>query len=334
MTLSAADREGGDWQLRKPLRSQAVLSLFNDLAHWLQEEEGRGRQSEGEVRVWLGQPSLQDALTWIVSQGQPAVLRLNDEKLLAIDPAAGRYASSAGAHTLFTTMSAGQVGISPAPDWESATRLVPGATAPRKFAELQWISCLRGGPSTPLAEDAPVRLSRWPNFTQLPHSYHHLRLAALLTGGSATPAQVARASGQPLAEVNRFLSACAAIGLLAAEASAAPPPPKPAPVPVAELEPEAGIEPEVPLAPEVAVDPELPAEAQIVVQPEIALHSEAPPVQVEAPVATGPAERPALRIPERPVADISAPLPVPATLLRAERAGILRGLLRRLGIAA
>jgi len=90
----------------------------------------------------------------------------------------------------------------------------------------------RGQLSGTLDASATYRLRAWPDFGRFGARPEHLRLSALLTAGSHGRDELVAALGPatPTAaeNVNRFLNACAASGLLRAEHRVAPPPRAPA----------------------------------------------------------------------------------------------------------
>ena len=76
--------------------------------------------------------------------------------------------------------------------------------------------------------DVRVRLRRWPDFGHLGAHRPHFAIAAHMSRTAWAADDLARASGQDLADVRAFLNACGLCGLLDIEAGAAPaPPPEP-----------------------------------------------------------------------------------------------------------
>lgn len=73
--------------------------------------------------------------------------------------------------------------------------------------------------------DVRVRLRRWPDFGHLGAHRPHFAIAAHMSRTAWAADDLARASGQDLADVRAFLNACGLCGLLDIEAGAAPAPP-------------------------------------------------------------------------------------------------------------
>jgi hypothetical protein len=80
--------------------------------------------------------------------------------------------------------------------WRAGLRMVPDADMP-------WFK-----------DDIALRLKRWPDFGRLGAQKSHLALAALLTKASWRSDALLEASGQTLAELQSFVSACGLSGLL------------------------------------------------------------------------------------------------------------------------
>jgi hypothetical protein len=80
----------------------------------------------------------------------------------------------------------------------------------------------------PFADDAPVRLTRWPDFGRLAPTPLHLQLAARLTRRAHRVDELAEAVQAPAADVRAFVNACALCGLVAAAPAAAASDPPPA----------------------------------------------------------------------------------------------------------
>ncbi len=82
---------------------------------------------------------------------------------------------------------------------------------------LRWIALLHA-PLAEIADRLPhpahARLSGLPGFTYLPHSLQHMRMAAWLTKHSASPQELADIVSVDEETAQRFLGACAALGLL------------------------------------------------------------------------------------------------------------------------
>ncbi len=95
--------------------------------------------------------------------------------------------------------------------WRIGLRMVPNHSMP-------W-----------LQSDAVLRLKRWPDFGRLGTHKAHLALAALMTKASWRTDALLETSGQPLDEVQSFLSACGVCGLLDIEHVAVPAAAPPAP---------------------------------------------------------------------------------------------------------
>lgn len=79
-----------------------------------------------------------------------------------------------------------------------------------------------------MPESARVRLTRWPNLSDMPISLDHVRMTAMLGNGYATAAELAATAGVDLAIARSTLNAFGVVGILRAapgatpEASAAP----------------------------------------------------------------------------------------------------------------
>lgn len=76
------------------------------------------------------------------------------------------------------------------------------------------MSASRGMPLADIARASEVGLKKLPDFKILPHYEWQRRLAELMAGKPAAPAQLASAMGRPIEDIFDFLNAAAELGLL------------------------------------------------------------------------------------------------------------------------
>ncbi len=86
----------------------------------------------------------------------------------------------------------------------------------RPLVELRWLAALEGHEPSSSTLPNRFRLTRWPDFAQLPHDDAHLTLAALLSGQVLTLQSAAHLCDADPAAVGAFLAACQACGYLVA----------------------------------------------------------------------------------------------------------------------
>lgn len=195
--------------LRHPFRVMQLLSVLDDVAELLAASPGRGR---GDPSRWSGAESLRALMpqsgnaAWNVARTP-----IGEEVWL------GHGLVRAAARTL-ARLRAG--------DLELAA-FHPTATSPPADAlaiaacDFAWYVGLSGPARLApwLAVDAAYRLRRWPDFGRLGASTGMLELCAMSTVRAWTPAALIEASGQPPADVHRFLGASSLAGLLVANGS-------------------------------------------------------------------------------------------------------------------
>lgn len=292
VAFTSATSAPHNWVLRKPLRSQSIVTLFNDLAVWLRPREGARVENQASQNdtAWTVAENLATAIELVLKQQQPAVLRYSDSTWIAMCPELKVFVSSIGLHTLFQQLTPDKVNLHLVNDWEFAKGMIPNGAAQtaRNWNELLWVAHLRTNTAraATIPVDRQVHLKRWPNFTVLPHAPQHLRLAAMFTNRTLTLQQAATVTSVPVNEVRLFVSACVAADLIA--------------------------EPEAPVSAVAPVSPAIPADRAAV----------SPQLPSMAPAAVSPMK------PASP-APVHAP---PPPQQQQKRAGLLRGLLNRLGI--
>jgi hypothetical protein len=86
----------------------------------------------------------------------------------------------------------------------------------RPLIELRWVAALEGHDPAHPTLPPRFRLTRWPDFGQLPHENAHLTLTALLAGQTLDLERATQLCGADMASVAAFLDACQACGYLAA----------------------------------------------------------------------------------------------------------------------
>lgn len=94
----------------------------------------------------------------------------------------------------------------------------------RPLLELRWLAALEGHDAATTSLPQRFRLTRWPDFAQLPHDDAHLTLAALLSGQTLTLDSASKLCDADPQVVAAFLAACQAGGYLVAADAAQPAP--------------------------------------------------------------------------------------------------------------
>ena len=206
--------------LRHPFRVMQLLSILDDVAEQFQARPSAAMRDRA---AWAAAESLRQCMPHATGADWQ-VARASDGRQVWI----GRGHAHADADALAGLRECDmRVGA-----FES-TGIPPPASA-KAFAlcDLAWFIGLGGdGDLAPwLARDSAYRLRRWPDFGRLGAGKGLLELCAHATTHAWAPAPLARATGQPLVDVHRFLNAASLAGLLAsAQASVAgPPTPRPA----------------------------------------------------------------------------------------------------------
>jgi len=138
---------------------------------------------------------------------------------------------------------------------------------------LRWLALLYA-PLIEIGAQLPypkrVRLQKLPAFGQLPHKLQHVRMAAWLVQHPATPDELADMIGVDEETVQRFLGACAMLGLMEEVVEAVP---EPVPAPVPESAPVAAV---VPADVVAASEPAVVAEEIVVMDTAEAVPADAP----------------------------------------------------------
>lgn len=167
--------------------------------------------------------------TWRISHaGLDAVLLMPERRVVLSVPlgadAAAALAGNAGCAAPLWLDATDAAHVREAPSTLPLERLLwmVGLHAPRA-AQPQWLATAR------------VRLRQWPDFGRVGMVPAHLALSALLAHAPHDAAELAAASGNELADVEAFLGACAASGLLDIEPGPAPTTPAVAPRRVSRL---------------------------------------------------------------------------------------------------
>ncbi|MER3546958.1 MAG: hypothetical protein C4338_04865, partial [Rhodanobacteraceae bacterium] len=99
------------------------------------------------------------------------------------------------------------------------------AHKPQPLPRLRWFAGLVATPgvlSRGLREDQKYKLTRWPQTER--EFPQHFRIATTMMKQAARPAEIAQASGVPLANVIDYINASQAAGWLAVEREQPPPP--------------------------------------------------------------------------------------------------------------
>lgn len=68
-------------------------------------------------------------------------------------------------------------------------------------------------------------LTKWPNFTVVPHSMDQIRMTAMLSSGFLSAEELATAAGVPIADAHRLINALSLIGSLESAMGPVAPPP-------------------------------------------------------------------------------------------------------------
>jgi hypothetical protein len=98
----------------------------------------------------------------------------------------------------------------------------------RDLDELLWIMgavAFSSGPADWMRPEDRYTLTKWPNFTVVPHSMDQIRMTAMLSSGFLSAAELASAAGVSDAEAHRLINALSLIGSLESAMGPVAPPP-------------------------------------------------------------------------------------------------------------
>jgi hypothetical protein len=98
----------------------------------------------------------------------------------------------------------------------------------RDLDELLWTMgavAFSSGPADWMRPEDRYTLTKWPNFTVVPHSMDQIRMTAMLSSGFLSAAELATAAGVSNAEAHRLINALSLIGSLESAMGPVAPPP-------------------------------------------------------------------------------------------------------------
>ena len=201
----------GHFELRHPFRSAELLAVLDDAEQLL-------RRQAAALAI---RPAAQTAGSWVFAESLRSLPRRDARGLWYRTDGAGGDTIYVRDDLMFIradvqtlerlrtrdlALSPLQSGAQP----PAGTRTLPG------FA-LGWYCALHGAPGLApwLEMKSTWRLRQWPDFGLVGGTRDMLELAALLGRHRLDTQQLIACSGQPAADVHRFLNACAMAGLLA-----------------------------------------------------------------------------------------------------------------------
>jgi len=213
--------------VRRPLNSSGLIEVLHKAQAELARRDGgnaettivaHGADKESAENRAI-QTSMRAAVRWAL-QGRSAaatVMNLNQSRIFSVVQDLGftsRLDSSEIAGLIRTNA---QVMVLTLSDRERKELL----GKQRKFyplTKLEWIYWLAGsnGQLRPELDAAtPYRLSRWPDFSRLPHYRADVRLASLLKADALAVGELAERAGVRVETATNFVNACWSLGLLA-----------------------------------------------------------------------------------------------------------------------
>jgi hypothetical protein len=233
--------EGVRW-LPKPLRSAALLSVLETMLLPARQPAAAtaaaGAQTAALARVPRVPPAAEPHSLLDYLDGLPATIA----RTLQSPHWPDIVLASGNTHAMRTaTLDNYSEGFIASLEVSRATKYTGGPMDDELRIDLdtlRWLALLYapiGEIGAHLPYPKRARLRKLPAFGQLPHKLQHVRLAAWLVQHPATPQELAEMIGVDEETVQRFLGACAALGLMEEIADELPePPPVPAPVSVVE----------------------------------------------------------------------------------------------------
>lgn len=213
--------------VRRPLNS----SILVEVLHKAQAELGRRRSGNAETTVVAHgfeknstadraiQTSMRAAVRWVLQGRSSAasVISLKQSRIFSVLPDLGFTTRLDSSEIAGLIRANAQVMVLTLDDAEKSELLF----RQRKFyplTKLEWIYWLAGSNGELRAElnaATPYRLSRWPDFSRLPHYRADVRLASLLKADALAVAELAERAGVRVETAVNFVNACWSLGLLA-----------------------------------------------------------------------------------------------------------------------
>lgn len=216
---------GAEWTLLKPARPGGPHSLTEVLPA-VAGKVGISDPARGSSKV--KRETFAKLVRQAFQKSLAADVVLPDGSVLIVDPAKKVFYSSRSTDELVALLRnqrrvEGKV-VPVANVEKFADRLARWEIKPRPLEVLLWLTGLVSGAGEPMGgwdPQAPVRLTRWPDFAALPYRQGHVKMAAMLTKEGALASAVAQACEVAPGDVADFLNACAEIGILEARAATA-----------------------------------------------------------------------------------------------------------------
>jgi hypothetical protein len=223
IALSKDQVLGAEWTLLKPVRPggpHSVTEVLSAVAGKLQLS-GPARDTPERSKATFA-ALVRKACT----QALPSDIVLANGSVLVIDSVGKIFYSSRTTDELIALLRSRrrlEGKVVPVTNAEKlSVRLARWGIRPRSLEELLWLTGLVTGAGESLgnwnARDS-VRLSRWPDFANLPYRQTHLKMAAMLTSDGMLPEKLAQACEVATGDAADFLNACAEIGILESKAA-------------------------------------------------------------------------------------------------------------------
>jgi len=220
--------------IRRPLNSSGLIEVLHRAQAELERRAGGGADARTVARGFekcspaLGgiEAPMRTAVRWVLQSRSAAATILNPQRtpVLSLLPEVGfttRLDSSDIAGLIRTNA---PVAVLTLNDRQRAELF----SQQRKYyplKKLEWIYWLAGsnGELRPeLDAETPYRLSRWPDFSRLPHYRADVHMASLLKVDALAVRELSERSGARMETAINFLNACWSLGLLAPSARREP----------------------------------------------------------------------------------------------------------------
>lgn len=220
--------------VRRPLNSSSLIEVL----HKAQSELGRRKSGNAETTVVAHsvdkdstenraiKTSMRAAVRWVLQGRSSAasVISLKQSRVFSVLTDLGFTTRLDSSEIAGLIRANAQVMVLTLNDGEKSELL----GRQRKFyplTKLEWIYWLAGSNGElrlELNAATPYRLSRWPDFSRLPHYRADVRLASLLKADALAVGELAERAGVRVETAVNFVNACWSLGLLAPSPAGAP----------------------------------------------------------------------------------------------------------------